>query len=95
MFESPKSPWAEAKMHESKVMVDDNGNPVTYPLPENAVHSATLVAMTPEQHAAHVEFREAAKQARDAQVTAQAAANRYALAVRTLSEVFGGDGGPQ
>lgn len=88
-FESPKSPWADAEARRENaaaVKVED--------APEKEF-TATLVAMTEEQRAAHVEFRDAAKEARAAQVAAQAAAQRYAQAVRVLSEVFGGDGGPQ
>lgn len=47
-----------------------------------------LVAMTPDQKAAHLEFRDAAREARATQEAAQRAAVRYASAVKRLSEVM-------
>ena len=89
-------------MHETKVVVDDNGNPVTYPAPGGEVVSSlnlipderasktptTLLAMTEAEKEAHLEFREAAREARATQEAAQRAAVRYANAVKRLSEVM-------
>lgn len=47
----------------------------------------TLLAVSEAERAAHIEFREAAREARATQEAAQKAAKRYADAVRRLSEV--------
>lgn len=51
------------------------------------VDGSELMAMSPAEKAAHIEFRDAAREARSTQETAQKAAKRYAEAVRKLSEV--------
>lgn len=49
--------------------------------------AAALLAMSPAEKAAHLEFRTAAREARATQESAQKAAVRYANAVKRLSEV--------